>query len=142
MDIRTYTAFAATAETMNVTRAAERLNLTQSAPISTPNAAREAGIAMVFQETSLVPSMTVAQNLYLGSEKFLNRLRGTCISARQFLQSLNSPVDPAAMVETLGAAKKQMVEIARAVHHHNAEVIIFGEPIAASTWGRSPRSTR
>src|SRR5471032_1635518 len=32
------------------------------------------GIAMVFQETSLVPSMTVAQNLYLGNEKFLNRL--------------------------------------------------------------------
>src|SRR4051794_26206684 len=34
------------------------------------------GIAMVFQETSLVPSMTVAQNIYLGSEKFANRLRG------------------------------------------------------------------
>ena len=44
---------------------------------------------MVFQETSLVPSMTVAQNLYLGNEKFLNRLRGIYISAQQFLQSLN-----------------------------------------------------
>ena len=66
-------------------------------------AALEAGIAMVFQETSLVPSMTVAQNLYLGSEKFLNRLRGTYISAQQFLQSLNFPVDPAAMVETTGS---------------------------------------
>ncbi|RBP94227.1 monosaccharide ABC transporter ATP-binding protein (CUT2 family) [Rhodobacter sp. 140A] len=99
---------------------------------ATPNAALEAGIAMVFQETSLVPSMTVAQNLYLGSEKFLNRLRGTYISAQQFLQSLNFPVDPAAMVETLGAAKKQMVEIARAVHH-NAEVIIFDEPTATLT---------
>ena len=44
---------------------------------------------MVFQETSLVPSMTVAQNLYLGSENFLNRLRGIYISAQQFLQSLN-----------------------------------------------------
>ena len=54
-----------------------------------PNEALEAGIAMVFQETSLVPSMTVAQNLYLGSENFLNRLRGTFISAQQFLQSLN-----------------------------------------------------
>ena len=99
---------------------------------ATPNAALEAGIAMVFQETSLVPSMTVAQNLYLGSEKVLNRLRGTYISAQQFLQSLNFPVDPAAMVGTLGAAKKQMVEIARAVHH-NAEVIIFDEPTATLT---------
>ena len=97
-----------------------------------PHEALEAGIAMVFQETSLVPSMTVAQNLYLGSESFLNRLRGTFISAQQFLQSLNFPVDPTAMVETLGAAKRQMVEIARAVHH-NAEVIIFDEPTATLT---------
>jgi ABC-type sugar transport system ATPase subunit len=97
-----------------------------------PNAALDAGIAMVFQETSLVPSMTVAQNLYLGTEAFLNRLRGIYISAQQFLQSLNFPVDPSAMVETLGAAKKQMVEIARAVHH-NAEVIIFDEPTATLT---------
>jgi len=99
---------------------------------ATPNAALEAGIAMVFQETSLVPSMTVAQNLYLGSEKFLNRLRGTYITAQQFLQSLNFAVDPLAMVETLGAAKRQMVEIARAVHH-NARVIIFDEPTASLT---------
>jgi simple sugar transport system ATP-binding protein len=99
---------------------------------ATPHAALEAGIAMVFQETSLVPSMTVAQNLYLGSEGFLNRLRGIYISAQQFLQSLNFPVDPTAMVETLGAAKRQMVEIARAVHH-NAEIIIFDEPTASLT---------
>ena len=99
---------------------------------ASPNAALQAGIAMVFQETSLVPSMTVAQNLYLGSEKFLNRLRGVTISAQQFLQSLNFGVDPAAMVETLGAAKRQMVEIARAVHH-NADVIIFDEPTATLT---------
>ncbi|MCK0198243.1 sugar ABC transporter ATP-binding protein [Ancylobacter sp. 6x-1] len=102
------------------------------AAYANPNAALQAGIAMVFQETSLVPSMTVAQNLYLGSEKFLNRLRGIYISAQQFLQSLNFSVDPTAMVETLGAAKKQMVEIARAVHH-NAEVIIFDEPTATLT---------
>jgi simple sugar transport system ATP-binding protein len=48
------------------------------------------------------------------------------------LQSLNFPVDPNAMVATLGAAKRQMVEIARAVHH-NADIIIFDEPTAALT---------
>ena len=42
--------------------------------------AAQLGIAMVFQETSLVPSMTVAQNLYLGQEKFFNRLRGIYIA--------------------------------------------------------------
>jgi ABC-type sugar transport system ATPase subunit len=104
----------------------------QPVQFATPSEALTAGIAMVFQETSLVPSMTVAQNLYLGSERFLNRLRGIYISAQQFLQSLNFPVDPAATVATLGAAKRQMVEIARAVHH-NAEVIIFDEPTASLT---------
>ena len=97
-----------------------------------PAEALRQGIAMVFQETSLVPSMTVAQNLYLGNEKFLNRLRGIYISAQQFLQSLNFPVDPAAIVASLGAAKRQMVEIARAVRL-NARVIIFDEPTAALT---------
>jgi simple sugar transport system ATP-binding protein len=99
---------------------------------ASPHAALEAGIAMVFQETSLIPSMTVAQNIYLGSEAFMNRLRGIYIAAQQFLQSLNFPVDPGAMVESLGAAKRQMVEIARAVHH-NAGVIIFDEPTATLT---------
>jgi simple sugar transport system ATP-binding protein len=99
---------------------------------ATPSQALRAGIAMVFQETSLVPSMTVAQNLYLGSESFLNRLRGIYISAQQFLQSLNFPVDPQATVAALGTAKRQMVEIARAVKH-NAEVIIFDEPTSSLT---------
>jgi simple sugar transport system ATP-binding protein len=99
---------------------------------ASPFEALSDGIAMVFQETSLVPSMTVAQNIYLGKENFLNRLRGVYISAQQFLQSLNFTVDPTAPVATLGAAKRQMVEIARAVHH-KAEVIIFDEPTASLT---------
>ena len=99
---------------------------------ASPQEALEAGIAMVFQETSLVPSLTVAQNLELGNEKFLSRLRGMYISAQQFLQSLSFDVDPTAQVSTLGAAKKQMVEIARAVRH-DAKVIIFDEPTATLT---------
>ena len=98
----------------------------------TPLEARQLGIAMVFQENSLVPSMTVAQNLFLGQEKFYNRLRGIYIAAQQFLQSLNFDVTPTATVAQLGAAKKQMVEIARAVLHE-AKVIIFDEPTASLT---------
>ena len=100
--------------------------------LRTPLEALQKGIAMVFQETSLVPSMTVAQNLYLGQEQFFNRLRGIYISAQQFLQSLNFDVDPTATVNLLGAAKKQMVEIARAVLH-KARIIIFDEPTASLT---------
>src|SRR5271163_2892857 len=95
----------------------------QRIQIAGPAFARRYGIAMVYQETSLVPTLTVAQNLYLGDEKFYNRLRGTYIEAQQFLQSLNFPVDPTATVQSLGTAKRQMVEIARAVRL-NAKSII------------------
>ena len=100
--------------------------------IAGPASARQHGIAMVYQETSLVPTLSVAQNLYLGDEKFFNRLRGIYIEAQQLLQSLNFPVDPTAMVETLGTAKRQMVEIARAVRL-KAKIIIFDEPTATLT---------
>lgn len=100
--------------------------------IDSPSAALALGIAMVFQETSLVPSMTVAQNLFLGDEKTFNRLRGITIASQQFLQSLNFNVDPTAEVSTLGVAKKQMVEIARAVRK-NVRIIIFDEPTASLT---------
>ncbi|MCB1342168.1 MAG: sugar ABC transporter ATP-binding protein [Pseudooceanicola sp.] len=103
-------------------------------PVSfaTPSEALKAGIAMVYQETSLVPSLTVAQNLYLMDDKPFHRLRGIYIAGQQFLQSLNFHVDPTALVGALGAGQKQMVEIARAVHH-NARAIIFDEPTATLT---------
>lgn len=97
-----------------------------------PSEALDMGIAMVFQETSLIPSMTVAQNLYLGNENFLNRLRGINISAQQFLQSLNFTVNPTTPVMSLGAAQRQMLEIARAVRL-NAKILIFDEPTASLT---------
>jgi simple sugar transport system ATP-binding protein len=104
----------------------------QRIQIAGPADARRYGIAMVYQETSLVPSLSVAQNLYLGDEKFFNRLRGTYIEAQQLFQSLNFPVDPTAVVQSLGAAKRQMVEIARAVRL-KAKIIIFDEPTATLT---------
>lgn len=99
---------------------------------ASPAEAMAEGVAMVFQETNLVPSMNVAQNIFLGDEGFFNRLRGINIKAQQHLQRLNFHVEPTALVSTLGAAKKQMVEIARAVHH-NARIFIFDEPTATLT---------
>jgi ABC-type sugar transport system ATPase subunit len=90
------------------------------------------GVATVFQETNLIPSMTVAQNLFLGEENFFNRLRRVNIKAQQQLQRLSFHVEPTALVSSLGAAKKQMVEIARAVQH-NARIFIFDEPTATLT---------
>jgi len=97
-----------------------------------PRDALAAGICMVYQETSLVPTMSAAQNIELGNEKLLTRFRTLNIQAQQLLQSLNFHVDPAIPVALLGTAKRQMVEIARAIYN-KARIIIFDEPTASLT---------
>ncbi|MGB3834600.1 MAG: sugar ABC transporter ATP-binding protein [Mesorhizobium sp.] len=97
-----------------------------------PKDASRYGISMVYQETSLVPQLTVAQNIVLGHEKAFNSVRRVRSAARQVLQSLNFKVDPSQLAGSLSAAKRQMVEIARAVLNR-ARVIIFDEPTAALT---------
>jgi simple sugar transport system ATP-binding protein len=99
---------------------------------SSPRQALELGIAMVYQESSLVPTTTVAQNLYLGQERFYNSIGGVNVAAQRVLQSLSFEVEASALVGDLGAAKRQMVEIARAVLHR-AKVIIFDEPTTSLT---------
>ena len=90
------------------------------------------GVVMVYQESSLVPSMTVAQNIVLGREQPFNRLKTLYKDTQSVLRSLNFHVDPTAVVSSLGAAQKQMVEIARAVYN-DVRLIIFDEPTATLT---------
>lgn len=99
---------------------------------SAPKEASARGISMVYQETSLVPQLTVAQNIVLGRERAFNSVRKVRSAARQVLQRLNFKVDPAQLAGSLSAAKRQMVEIARAVMNE-ARVIILDEPTAALT---------
>ncbi len=87
---------------------------------------------MVYQETSLVPQLTVAQNMVLGRERAFNSVRKVRNAARQVLQRLNFNVDPSQLAGSLSAAKRQMVEIARAVLN-DARIIILDEPTAALT---------
>ena len=90
------------------------------------------GINMVYQETSLVPTMSVAQNLVLGHEKLINRMRAINISARQELENLNFHVSPQTYVSALSGAQRQMVEIVRALGR-DSRVIIFDEPTTSLT---------
>jgi ABC-type sugar transport system ATPase subunit len=99
---------------------------------NTPHDALKAGISMVYQEPDLVNEMTVGQNIFLGNEKVLMRMRTVFIGAQQILQSMKFGVDTAVKVERLGEAKKRMVEIARAILF-NPKVIIFDEPTATMT---------
>ncbi|MBI2963333.1 MAG: ATP-binding cassette domain-containing protein [Deltaproteobacteria bacterium] len=97
-----------------------------------PSEARRAGISMVYQETSLVPTLTVAQNIFLGAEPRFTTYRNVNILAQQLLRRFNFWLDPTALVEQLGGAQKKMVQIARALHHR-ARLILFDEPTASLT---------
>ncbi len=100
--------------------------------LAAPKDAMRHGISMVYQESSLVPQLTVAQNMILGRERAFNSVRKLRNAARQVLQRLNFHVDPSQLAGTLSAAKRQMVEIARAVLN-DARVLILDEPTAALT---------
>ena len=104
----------------------------QVVAFAAPKDANRMGISMVYQETSLVPQLTVAQNIVLGRERAFNSVRGVRNAARQVLQRLNFKVDPSQLAGSLSAARRQMVEIARAVFNQ-ARVIILDEPTAALT---------
>ena len=97
--------------------------------------ARELGISAVFQDFSLVPQMTVEENLFLGAEPrrgaFLDRLR--CRErSRAMLDELDFRIDPAARVGHLTRAEQQMVEIAKAFRS-DLSVLILDEPTASLT---------
>ena len=104
----------------------------EAVSFAAPKDASLRGISMVYQETSLVPQLTVAQNIVLGRERAFNSVRKVRNAARQVLQRLNFKVDPSQLAGSLSTAKRQMVEIARAVFNE-ARVIILDEPTAALT---------
>jgi ABC-type sugar transport system ATPase subunit len=97
-----------------------------------PEDATAAGVTMVYQENSLVDTMTVAQNMFLGQEGWFNRLGPLNITATEILSAHNFHIRPETVVGTLGAAQKQMVEIARGMHRH-AKIVILDEPTASVT---------
>jgi len=97
--------------------------------------ARDRGISAVFQEFSLVPHLSVAENLLLGDEpaRFGVLRRGQLrAQAIQLLQSLDFQLDPDRLVGTLGRAEQQMVEIAKSLRAH-LSVLILDEPTASLT---------
>ncbi len=97
--------------------------------------ANEAGIAIVYQELTLVSSMTVGENIYLGKEPrengFINWNR-LYSETQKILTKYNLDVEPQAIVGNLGVGKQQMVEIAKALAV-DANVLILDEPTSALT---------
>ncbi|WP_430259959.1 sugar ABC transporter ATP-binding protein [Neorhizobium sp. IRS_2294] len=106
----------------------------QDVDFSGPAEALASGIAIIEQELSPVPHMTVAENIYLGREpsgrfggvdfKTMNR------NAQRLLDQLEFQIRPTQFMMNLSVAQMQLVEIAKALSH-DAEVIFMDEPTSA-----------
>ena len=99
-----------------------------------PEAARRAGIAMIFQEMSLVSTLTVAQNIFLAREprdRFgLIDDREAERRARALFEELGVDIDPSQRVSELSAGQQQLTEIVKATSQ-KAQVLILDEPTTA-----------
>jgi ribose transport system ATP-binding protein len=106
-----------------------------SVRLRSPADARRLGIAVIFQEFSLVPYLDVAQNIFLGREPG-GRLPGTVdhrkmhADARRILDGLGLDVDTRTLAQELGIAQQQGVEIAKALSQ-DARILVMDEPTAA-----------
>jgi ribose transport system ATP-binding protein len=102
--------------------------------LSSIHGARAAGVGMVFQEFSLVPTLTVAQNVFLAAEPMgplgMINDRESVRRAREEFTEMQVEVDATARVEDLSTAYWQLTEIAKALAQ-DARILIMDEPTAS-----------
>ena len=100
----------------------------------TPERSQELGIGMVYQEFSLVPALTVAENIFLGQwpRKKSGRVDWEKMvrQAKTSLTSLGVSIDPRAEVRQLDVAEQQLTEIAR-VLTKEPKIVLLDEPTSA-----------
>jgi ribose transport system ATP-binding protein len=104
--------------------------------LNTTSDALNNGVAMVFQEFSQVPTLTVAQNIFLTRE-FRSRLNllddHQCeIRAKEIFDDMGVDIDPKQLLSNLSTGYRQLTEIAKALSQ-NARILILDEPTASLT---------
>lgn len=98
-----------------------------------PTAAIENGISVIYQEFNLIPSMTVAENIFLGEHvggKYTPDFKEMNRKAREIFDRFGVKIDPAALVGSLSTAQMQLVEIAKSISK-KVKVLFMDEPSAS-----------
>ncbi len=107
-----------------------------------PRDARRHGISVIYQDFSLIPSLSIAENLFLGNEVLGRGGRiawgRTYAAASAALERIGANFDVRARVSTLGTGERQLVEIAKALHVR-AKFLVLDEPTAALSHGETKR---
>ena len=103
--------------------------------LNNPAVALKYGIAMVHQELSQIPDLSVAENIFVGREPVLKHLRIIDRKAMNkkvniLFKDLGINIDPKKRIGDLSVAEIQMVEIVKAISY-NAEILILDEPTSA-----------
>jgi rhamnose transport system ATP-binding protein len=105
-------------------------------PSMDPGRSRALGIAAIYQQPSLFPDLTVAENIAMALETggAWRRLDWTARARRavELLGRIGASIDPARLVETLSMPEQQIVEIAKAIGA-DAKIVIMDEPTASLT---------
>jgi ribose transport system ATP-binding protein len=106
----------------------------QPVRMTDPGQARNLGIAIIYQELNLAPNLTVAENIFMGSEikkggTFIDQ-EGMRRKASEVLENLDASFEAGDLVSTLSIAEQQQVEIARALKD-NSRILVMDEPTAA-----------
>jgi len=99
----------------------------------TPLSAQHAGIAMVFQELTLINQLTIAENIFLGQEQKKNGLIDKLEQKQRLLSCMDEYgicMDPDTIVDRLSVAEKQLVEILK-ILIRDPEIIILDEPTSS-----------
>jgi ribose transport system ATP-binding protein len=106
----------------------------QEVEIENPYHARDLGIGMVYQELSLIPSLSVAENIFLG--RFPKRKTGTIYWSQLYYETsklfdeFGVHINPRQRIRALGMAERQLVEIAKALSL-NVRILLLDEPTSA-----------